>query len=171
MRWSRDGFQAWPWLRSGWSHQRGWTELCLCDWTGFVCLRNFQSWSPLVLIFFFYQTPTEFFSLCIPYPYILPTASPQWTRLYLAIVCRSYITIPLLFMNKFIFFWQLWACHGFFFWLTVSYSVFFLFSLFCQQDWCGLPRINQWSKKRFCFLLLTFLKLTWLLNQPENWKG
>ena len=45
---SRDPNKIWP--RSGWSHEISGMELCLCDWTGFVCSGNFQIQSLFVLV-------------------------------------------------------------------------------------------------------------------------
>lgn len=46
---SRSMSKKWPgW---GWSHKISWVELCLYDWTGFICLRNFQNW-PLFIFDF-----------------------------------------------------------------------------------------------------------------------
>ena len=39
------------WPRSDWCRKVGWIELCLCDWTDFICLQSSQGWSQFVFYF------------------------------------------------------------------------------------------------------------------------
>lgn len=100
-------YQRHEMTQSGWSQKISWIELCLCDWTGFVCSGNFQSSSPFVFYFnqLSFNSPLFTFSAHI---YSLPQTL-SWLTCILLFACPELQFLCYSQINTFLF-WQFWTC-------------------------------------------------------------
>ena len=132
--------------RLGWSHKISSIDLCLYDWTGFVCLGNFQCSSPSVFNRLWLNSPLFIFP--VPKYRLLQTLN-RLACSFLEFMCPKLQFCCYPWINA--AFWQFWAC------LILSFYLVWHFK--------ALLLNMKWNKQKYP----TFFKGYWLIFNMATW--